>query len=715
MKKYFDLIEEITVKPNIKKIKFLFDIISNLQISLNDLLKVHEEKNNYYLKEKEYNKFILNKLDGLDNLYNEIIKRKSKAYEYIKKEETNKNLNAHMKINENNITDKDIISNKIFQKFIENNMIKKIEKILMISEKNIKILDDSSPFLMVIKKINDEFETNFSNCNKICQNMKQKLICYKNLKNNEEQIIKIYNNIFDCYIQTFYDYFLKLSKTIISKLSKENLNLFKLNQNSNKIKGKFINVDEDKEGIIRKNENENENDNDYEELLYESLNLINGKTEYFVQDNNSKIIDLNNEFERNQNEENIQINLDINNNMNYFEEREKNYRYLNNMKNKILEITNYNNIIKSKLNDIENEIKEQEIQKDNKKKELSNSNNLCKEMNKSKKDNFELNRKDLEKEHNKILIKDNKYSMKYIEYKMKNEKLIKLIEKIKEIKSKYEDENEKNLEDNLNESKILNNMNENNDEYQNEDKIRNIDSNIIDKTNNKYIINDKDNDQDKANEDKINIRKEQKSKEVKFNKNSNKLSKNENIEEFKEEDNLFDGKSTNINNVNINVENKKNHSNIQSSIINSLNNEINYKENIKTKIIDNININHNLEINNEIPNKAEIQKKEQKELKNEAKSNDSNNNANINYNSNNNINTNNNQKENIDNDNIKNNNPFKQDKNDNIIKQAKAIDNLLLLTNNSVVNKSESKKKQRLLLLKEAQIMIIIYPGYFQV
>jgi hypothetical protein len=53
---------------------------------------------------------------------------------------------------------------------------------------------------MVIKKINDEFETNFSNCNKICQNMKQKLICYKNLKNNEEQIIKIYNNIFDCYI-----------------------------------------------------------------------------------------------------------------------------------------------------------------------------------------------------------------------------------------------------------------------------------------------------------------------------------------------------------------------------------------------------------------------------------------------------------------------------------------------------------------------------------
>ena len=38
-------------------------------------------------------------------------------------------------------------------------MIKKIEKILMDSEKSIKILDDSSPFLMVIKKINDEFET----------------------------------------------------------------------------------------------------------------------------------------------------------------------------------------------------------------------------------------------------------------------------------------------------------------------------------------------------------------------------------------------------------------------------------------------------------------------------------------------------------------------------------------------------------------------------
>ena len=45
--------------------------------------------------------------------------------------------------------------------------------------------------------------------------MKNKLICYKNLKNNKKQIIKIYNNIFNCYIQTFYDYFLKLNETII--------------------------------------------------------------------------------------------------------------------------------------------------------------------------------------------------------------------------------------------------------------------------------------------------------------------------------------------------------------------------------------------------------------------------------------------------------------------------------------------------------------------
>ena len=148
MKKYFDLIEEITVKPNIKEIKFLFDIMLNLKISLNDLLKAYEKKNNFYLKEKEYNSFILNKLDGLDNLYNEIIKRKSKAYEFITKEEINKNLNAHMKINGNNITYKDIMSNQIFQKFIENNMIKKIEKILMVSEKSIKILDDSSPFFL---------------------------------------------------------------------------------------------------------------------------------------------------------------------------------------------------------------------------------------------------------------------------------------------------------------------------------------------------------------------------------------------------------------------------------------------------------------------------------------------------------------------------------------------------------------------------------------
>ena len=333
MKKYFDLIEEITVKPNLNKINLLFDIMLNLNISLNNLLKVHEDKINYYLKEKKYNKFILNKLDGLDNLYNEIIKRKSKSYECIENEEINKNLNVDMKINENNINSyKDITSNQIFQKFIENNIIKKIEKILMVSNKSIKNIDDSSPFLIEVKKINDEFETNINNCNNICQNMENKLICYKNMKNNEEQIIKIYNNIFNCYIQTFYDYFLKLSKIIISKLSKENLDIFKLNQNSNKIKGKFINVVEDKEGNIRINENDN--NINYEELLYQSLNLVNGKIEYFIQNNNSKIIDLNNEFPRNEKEENIPIN----NHMIYFEEREKYYKYLKSMQNKILEI-----------------------------------------------------------------------------------------------------------------------------------------------------------------------------------------------------------------------------------------------------------------------------------------------------------------------------------------------------------------------------------------
>ena len=55
--------------------------------------------------------------------------------------------------------------------------------------------------------------------------MKNKLICYKNLKNNKKQIIKIYNNIFNCYIQTFYDYFLKLNETINSYII-NNLRIF---------------------------------------------------------------------------------------------------------------------------------------------------------------------------------------------------------------------------------------------------------------------------------------------------------------------------------------------------------------------------------------------------------------------------------------------------------------------------------------------------------
>ena len=62
MKKYFDLIEEIKVKPDINKINFLFDIMLNLQNSLHDLQKSYEERNKYYNKEEEYNIFILNKL-----------------------------------------------------------------------------------------------------------------------------------------------------------------------------------------------------------------------------------------------------------------------------------------------------------------------------------------------------------------------------------------------------------------------------------------------------------------------------------------------------------------------------------------------------------------------------------------------------------------------------------------------------------------------------
>ena len=68
--KYTKLIKDIKVDTSINIIDEFLNKFNNLKEYLDNINKMNKEMDIYYLKEEEFNNFIINKLDGLDNLDN---------------------------------------------------------------------------------------------------------------------------------------------------------------------------------------------------------------------------------------------------------------------------------------------------------------------------------------------------------------------------------------------------------------------------------------------------------------------------------------------------------------------------------------------------------------------------------------------------------------------------------------------------------------------
>ena len=405
---YINKIQNIDIDIDINTIKIYFNSLLNLYLFLNMNINIsYEQKNHFYLNYDEFNNSIIDKLSSLNKTNTNINKIKRKISNLMQEYLTNKQLKLSMNINNIN-TIEECILNPIFNKYINIDMINNIKNINNFYNKSIKNYEKYKYNLNEVNILNNEFINQIMKYNIVCKDMKNKYICNKYMKNTDDIDIKIHNNIYNFYIKLFCEYFIQLSKIIIKKISEENLKLFRINNKSDKNSNKIIKSHKEEENKVI----------DLKIILNEGFINAEGISENINKNKiNRNILDLSEEF----GEKEININnnnQNINNKKLDFEERKKNYQNLFNLKEKLLQENKDNNDIIFNLvkikNEINNRIKEQEIQK----------NLLNEKHNQIMKNQKEvlLNEKNLlENEFNNLKLKEIEYKLKFTELKDKYE------------------------------------------------------------------------------------------------------------------------------------------------------------------------------------------------------------------------------------------------------------------------------------------------------
>ena len=494
---YINLIKEISIKINIPQIKSFLDSLKNINTSLINLPQLYEEGKNYYINYESFKTSISDKLNDLERIKNEIIKYKSKIFNLKKNLKQNEELKLSMNLNEINSIE-DCTSNPILCTNVDNKLINQIKETNLSYNKYIKNYFKYSPLLKEIKIINDEFQNNIMKCNFICKDMKDKYLCNKFMKNTGENLIKIHNNVYNCYLNIFNEYFFKLSKIINKQIEQyiKNNEIKKEEDNIN------INVKEDNNKDIN-NENENtDNDKNLDALISDGLKYIIGKKEYYKNnmiDNEMKILNLDAEFNLN---ESLNNNINNNNNDGMNKEidlRQKNYQELFDITSKFCESNKNNDDIILELTNLEKNF-------NIKKEEIVHEKNLLNEkynkMIKYKREDLDKEKKILEIELNNLKLKEKEYELKYTDLISKNKIYISYdnkIQKLKEDKKKEIKDKEKKKE----KLKILiNNEDIKKEEVKNDNNAleKNDDRKKEHPINNKEIINKKEKEKDNEKE-----------------------------------------------------------------------------------------------------------------------------------------------------------------------------------------------------------------------
>ena len=609
---YINKIQNIDIDIDINTIKIYFNSLLNLYVFLNMNINIlYKEKNLFYLKYDEFNNLILEKLNALNKTNNYIIKCKRKISKLMNEYLINKQLKLSMNINNINSFEECVL-NPIFDRYINKDILNNIKNINNLYKKNIKNYENYRYNLNEVYIINDDFINQIMKYNIICKDMKNKYLCNKYMKNTEDINNKIHNNIYNFYIKIFCDYYIKLNKIIIKKISEENLKLFRINKkNSNKKIKEFKEKENREMNLIIQNKVI-----DLNTVLNEGFMKAEGKNEYLNKKKFSgNILDLSEEFgekeNNNENSENI-----INNNLD-FEERKKKYNNLFNLKEKLLEANKNNNdiifnLIKIK-NEINNKIEEQKI----KKKLLNEKYN---EIIKNQKNDLLSEKNLLENEFNNLKLKEKEYELKFTELKDKfeqhknqnkkeNEIIVKKINdnEEKEInkkkldivpKKKFEKEKEKRKEINSEENKkIKDNINKDIDQNKTNEENKLISNFNVDIPLKKELISSKEKHEIKKEEKENNLNNNRKSNQENNLINNNPFSKEKVKEEEKEEDKILKQKRVldNLPSILSNRNNSKNKKETFSPTI-IKRGVINNDNNI-SMMLSGLNINNNVNIN----------------------------------------------------------------------------------------------------------------------
>ena len=508
---YINIIKNICIDLNIDNIQIYFNSLQHLSNILNNnLTNLLEDKNFFYLKYEEFIISIHDKIKTLNDIRNEILKSKSRIFNLMDK--NSKNNEDQLLVNlKNSNSIEEYINNPLIDKYVNENIINSIKNCNEIQSKYMKIYEKNKNDFNDLYIINKELINQIKKSNIIYKDMKNKFMCNKFMKNTNNNILKIHNNIYNCYIKAFYDYFMKLSRIVIKKISEENLKLSGININEEEISN---------EPQIKDNKNENynnaikekKNQNDYLNIiLNDGFNNIIGEMENVSKNNyNLHVINLDDEFEENpiNHINNKKNNFHGNNNKIVLnEERIMNYKNLFNIKEKLSESNKDNAEIIFNLKNLEKNFALGKKEQENKEYLL---NEKYKQIIKYNRDELNNEKKFLENEHNNLKLKEKEYKLKYddLESKYRTNPI-----GIESSKIKKEDiKKNENIINNINQNDKNENIIINNIKINEKEKKINIDNidikqklnlEINKKENNKNIIESKNNINDNKKLDKI--------------------------------------------------------------------------------------------------------------------------------------------------------------------------------------------------------------------
>ena len=385
--KYISLIKSIEFHPKNESIsKYLFNNNSysnNLVLTNNSLYEIIK---NYFIKQNEFDDFIITKINGLNTLDNEVIKLYINSLNIIDTNIKNNELKQYFITNENNMDIYRILSNKLLEQIFSDNDInfmKNIFEKFNIYEKDLDILFKE---LSKHKKLNNDFNNFF---NQSLTNFLENIQRIENTNEFDKKITQIKENILIHFIKIL-DFYINQFKNLIQIKHNNSNNEYNFNSN--------------KKNDIKEQKNflNNRNNDNFDNLFSEAFKSINPYINPKIS-NYKYALDISKEFDFDDNE-NIYIKNIVktgkNTDIRKQKEFDENY-------NKVKEYENRSN--EQDLMDIKNNLL---LLETNSKKDVENSEMEYKKIYEEYKNNEKIEKKDEEKKINEIKKDLNKMLLK---------------------------------------------------------------------------------------------------------------------------------------------------------------------------------------------------------------------------------------------------------------------------------------------------------------